>query len=76
MMPQVSSVRPGDIAAVLPWIEGMELVGEPGSTASTFVGGPKHAPIRYRLRTGTSLKAKHRNKGGQSWMLNLQRYQS
>jgi cytochrome P450 len=35
---------------LLPRIESMELVGEPEYTASTFVGGPKRVPIRYRLR--------------------------
>ena len=28
----------------------VELAGEPEYTATTFVGGPKRVPIRYRLR--------------------------
>ncbi|MBI3246233.1 MAG: cytochrome P450 [Deltaproteobacteria bacterium] len=40
---------------LLPRIEAMELAGEPEYTASTFVGGPKHVPIRYRLRAAPSL---------------------
>ncbi len=37
---------------LLPRIESMELAGEPEYVASTFVGGPKRVPIRYRLRPG------------------------
>ena len=35
---------------LLPRLEMMELAGEPEYTASTFVGGPKRMPVRYRLR--------------------------
>jgi hypothetical protein len=35
---------------LLPRLEHIELVGGPGYTASTFVGGPKRMPVRYRLR--------------------------
>ncbi len=35
---------------LLPRLEHIELVGEPESMATTFVGGPKKMPIRYRLR--------------------------
>lgn len=35
---------------LLPRLESIELAGEPQYTASTFVGGPKRVPIRYRLR--------------------------
>ena len=38
---------------LLPRIEAMELAGDTEYTASTFVGGPKHVPIRYRLRAAT-----------------------
>ena len=38
---------------LLPRLESAELAGEPEYTASTFVGGPKRLPIRYRLRSGT-----------------------
>jgi cytochrome P450 len=34
---------------LLPRLESLELAGEPSLTAATFVGGPKHVPIRYRL---------------------------
>jgi cytochrome P450 len=34
---------------LLPRLESLELSGEPSLTAATFVGGPKHVPIRYRL---------------------------
>ena len=37
---------------LLPRLESIELAGEPEYTASTFVGGPKRVPIRYRLRPG------------------------
>jgi cytochrome P450 len=40
---------------LLPRIESVELAGEPEYTATTFVGGPKHVPIRYRLRAAPSL---------------------
>ena len=35
---------------LLPRLEMMELAGDPEYTASTFVGGPKRMPVRYRLR--------------------------
>jgi cytochrome P450 len=35
---------------LLPRLEHAELAGEPESMATTFVGGPKRMPIRYRLR--------------------------
>jgi cytochrome P450 len=35
---------------LLPRLESIELAGEPEYTVSTFVGGPKRVPIRYRLR--------------------------
>jgi len=35
---------------LVPRIESMELAGEPQYMATLFVGGPKHVPIRYRLR--------------------------
>lgn len=35
---------------LLPRIESIELLGEPQNMATTFVGGPKRMPIRYRLR--------------------------
>jgi cytochrome P450 len=35
---------------LLPRLEAIELAGEPEYTATTFVGGPKRVPIRYRLR--------------------------
>jgi cytochrome P450 len=35
---------------LLPRLESIELAGEPEYTATTFVGGPKRVPIRYRLR--------------------------
>ncbi len=31
-------------------MESIELAGPTEETASTFVGGPKRVPIRYRLR--------------------------
>jgi len=34
---------------LLPRLEAIELAGEPEYTATTFVGGPKRVPIRYRL---------------------------
>jgi len=37
---------------LLPRLESIELAGETQYTASTFVGGPKRVPIRYRLRPG------------------------
>jgi cytochrome P450 len=37
---------------LLPRLESIELAGEPEYTATTFVGGPKRVPIRYRLRAG------------------------
>jgi cytochrome P450 len=35
---------------LLPRLEHIELAGEPEFMATTFVGGPKRMPIRYRLR--------------------------
>jgi cytochrome P450 len=35
---------------LLPRLEHVELAGEPESMATTFVGGPKRLPIRYRVR--------------------------
>ena len=35
---------------LLPRLERIELAGEPESMATTFVGGPKRMPIRYRVR--------------------------
>lgn len=35
---------------LLPRLEHVELAGDPESMATTFVGGPKKMPIRYRLR--------------------------
>ncbi|MGH7803249.1 MAG: cytochrome P450, partial [Candidatus Binatia bacterium] len=35
---------------LLPRLESIELAGEPQYTSSTFVGGPKRVPIRYKLR--------------------------
>jgi cytochrome P450 len=35
---------------LLPRLESIELAGEPQYTASTFVGGPKRVPIRYKLQ--------------------------
>jgi cytochrome P450 len=35
---------------LLPRLESIELAREPEYTATTFVGGPKRVPIRYRLR--------------------------
>jgi cytochrome P450 len=35
---------------LLPRLEHVELAGEPESMATTFVGGPKRMPIRYRLK--------------------------
>jgi cytochrome P450 len=40
---------------LLPRLEHVELAAEPESMATTFVGGPKRMPIRYRLRPATSL---------------------
>jgi len=37
---------------LLPRLESIELTVEPEYTASTFVGGPKRVPIRYRVRPG------------------------
>lgn len=36
---------------LLPRLDHIELAGEPESMATTFVGGPKKMPIRYRLRS-------------------------
>lgn len=35
---------------LLPRLESIELEREPEYTASTFVGGPKRMPVRYRIR--------------------------
>jgi cytochrome P450 len=35
---------------LLPRLEHIELAGQPESMATTFVGGPKRLPIRYRVR--------------------------
>jgi cytochrome P450 len=35
---------------LLPRLESVELAGEPEYLATTFVGGPKRLPIRYRVR--------------------------
>jgi len=37
---------------LLPRLEYAELAGQPESMATTFVGGPKRLPIRYRIRPG------------------------
>lgn len=36
--------------ALLPRLEAIELAGEPQLASTTFVGGLKHLPIRYRMR--------------------------
>jgi cytochrome P450 len=38
------------LAALLPRLDSIELAGPPELTATTFVGGLKHLPIRYSLR--------------------------
>lgn len=38
-------------SALLPRLEAIELTGEPLLVSTTFVGGLKHLPIRYRLRS-------------------------
>jgi len=38
-------------SALLPRLDAIELAGEPQLAATTFVGGLKHLPIRYRLRS-------------------------
>lgn len=35
---------------LIPRLDSIELTGDPQYTATTFVGGPKHLPIRYSLR--------------------------
>ena len=35
---------------LIPRIKSIELAGDPQMIATTFVGGPKHLPIRYSLR--------------------------
>ena len=35
---------------LVPRLQSIELAGEPEYTATIFVGGPKHLPIRYSLR--------------------------
>lgn len=35
---------------LIPRLESIELTGNPQYTATTFVGGPKHLPIRYSLK--------------------------
>ncbi|MCV7383366.1 cytochrome P450 [Mycolicibacter longobardus] len=37
--------------ALLPRLEDIELAGEPQLVSTTFVGGIKHLPIRYRMRS-------------------------
>jgi len=37
---------------LLPRLDHIELDGDPSYMTTTFVGGPKHMPIRYRLRAG------------------------
>jgi cytochrome P450 len=37
-------------AELLPRLESIDLAGPAEYTATTFVGGPKHLPIRYRLK--------------------------
>jgi cytochrome P450 len=37
-------------AELVPRLESIELAGEPELSATTFVGGLKHLPIRYSLR--------------------------
>jgi cytochrome P450 len=39
---------------LLPRLDSIELAGSPEQTATTFVGGPKRVPIRYRLRPARS----------------------
>ena len=34
---------------LLPRLESVELAGAPAYSSATFVGGPKHVPIRYRM---------------------------
>jgi len=41
---------------LLPWLESIELAGEPEYTSSTFVGGPKRVPIRYRIRPAERMR--------------------
>jgi len=40
-------------AELLPRLESIELAGQPEWTATTFVGGLKHLPIRYSLNGGS-----------------------
>jgi cytochrome P450 len=35
---------------LLPRLDAIELAGEPEPSATTFVGGLKHLPIRYSLK--------------------------
>jgi cytochrome P450 len=35
---------------LIPRLESVELIGDPAYTATIFVGGPKHLPIRYLLK--------------------------
>jgi len=37
-------------AELIPRLESIELTGSPRHTATTFVGGLKHLPVRYALR--------------------------
>lgn len=37
---------------LLPRLESVKLAGEPQLISTTFVGGIKHLPIRYRLKAG------------------------
>lgn len=34
---------------LLPRLQSLELAGKPVRTSATFVGGPKHVPVRYRM---------------------------
>jgi cytochrome P450 len=36
---------------MLPRLESIELAGEPEFMQTTFVGGPKHLPVRYKMRS-------------------------
>jgi cytochrome P450 len=35
---------------MLPRLESLELAGSPSLSQATFISGPKHVPIRYRMR--------------------------
>jgi hypothetical protein len=52
---------------LLPRLEHVELAGQPESMATTFVGGPKRLPIRYRVRPAgrcVASEARRRNAPG------------